>query len=312
MPALPATASRRFIELRLLCFVLLRATRIAAYPRETGRILSMSNYAKRLNAHLVDYKNKHLGRLDPGTFRDSDRRYEHILPKDQAWLNILEPYRHDIQQYLAARSEITLHQYFHHLNSSQAFAFNLFFPYFEKGGATQLLSAMDCPVDLLSWEPECVVDKEEGTNVDVTWQTSSTRTFCEVKLSEQEFGTAKNDERHRAKLERIYRPGLADACSPEWLQPESFFQNYQLFRNVWLIAREPASRLVFLLPRANTRIWQQLGAFLSLLSEPLVTRIQVIAVEDVVDSLTAASDLPPALRSYTALLREKYVFPALA
>jgi hypothetical protein len=272
----------------------------------------VSNYARQLNAHLVNYKARHLGALEPGTFRDSERRYDHILRKDEEWLNILEPYRSEVQQYLAARPTIARHQYFHHLNSSQAFAFNLFFPYFEKGGASPLLAAIGSDAGLSSWEPECIVDEEEGTNVDVTWQSGGTQTYCEVKLSEQEFGTAKNDERHRRKLERVYQPVLADACSPEWLEPESFFQNYQLFRNVWLIAREPGSRLIFLLPRANTGIWRQLSTFLSLLNQALASRVRAVAVEDVIDALVASGQLDPALRSYAELLREKYIVSTTA
>ena len=274
----------------------------------------MSNYAKHLNVHLASYKARCLGKFDPGTFmyRGRELRYEHILPKEHGWLNLLAPYRSDIQQYLAARPTITLHRFFHHLNSSQAFALNLFFPYFEKGGDPQLLAAMGSAGQLSSWDPECIVDVDEGTNVDVTWQASGMRTYCEVKLSEQEFGSAKDDERHRGKLERIYRPGLAGACSPEWLEPEKFFKHYQLFRNVWLVAKEPGSNLVFLAPRANTKIWRQLTGFLGLLHEPLATRVRAVAIEDVIDSLAAANDLSPALRTYTELLREKYILPTFA
>lgn len=271
----------------------------------------MSNYAKHLNAHLASYKARCLGAFDPGTYmyRGQELRYEHILPKDQGWLNLLAPYRTDIQRYLSARPAISLHRYFHHLNSSQAFALNLFFPYFENGGSSQLLAAMGCTGELSSWDPECIVDLDEGTNVDVTWQSGGIRTYCEVKLSEQEFGTTKDDERHRLKLEQIYRPALTGACSPEWLDPEPFFKQYQLFRNVWLVAREPGANLVFLVPRANTKIWRQLTAFLGILHDPLANRVRAVAIEDVIDSLAAAADLPPALRIYAELLREKYVLP---
>lgn len=162
------------------------------------------------------------------------------------------------------------------------------------------------------WDPECIVDVDEATNVDMTWQSGGMRTYCEVELSEREFGSAKDDERHRGKLERIYRPDLVGAFPPEWLQPERFFQHYQLFRNVWLVAREPGSNLAFLAPRANTQIWRKLTAFFGILHEPLATRVRAVAIEDVIDSLAAVNDLPPALRTYAELLREKYVLPTLA
>jgi hypothetical protein len=41
------------------------------------------------------------------------------------------------------------------------------------------------------------------------WRMSDgARIYCEVKLSEQRFGTAKADDRHREKLLTIYRPSL--------------------------------------------------------------------------------------------------------
>jgi hypothetical protein len=274
----------------------------------------MPTYAQKLNAHLSSYKAKRLGTLNPGTFvyLGEELQYDHILPKEQQWLNVLEPFRPDIQQYLTERPAIRLHRYFHHLNSSQAFALNLFFPYFERGGASQLLAAIGSTGDLSFWEPECIVDVAEGTNVDVTWKSGGVRTYCEVKLSEQEFGAARNDEAHRIKLERIYKPYLAGACAPELLEPENFFKNYQLFRNVWLVAREPGARLVFFLPRTNTKIWRQLTVFLGLLASPLAARVRAVAVEDALESLAKAESLPASLGRYAELLREKYVLPAAA
>lgn len=273
----------------------------------------MPTFAQRLNTQLASYKTKRLGEIKPGTFvyRGKEREYEHILPLEQKWLNLLQPFRHDIQQYLEDRPSIKLHRYFHHLNSSQAFALNLFFPYFEKGGAPQLLAAMGSTGKFLSWEPECIVDVAEGTNVDVAWVSGGVRTFCEVKLSEQEFGTAKNDEAHRDKLQTIYKPILGGACAPELLEAENFFRNYQLFRNVWLIAREPGAQLVIFAPRANTTLWRQLTAFLELLAGPLATRVRAVAVEDAINLLEVSAQLP-ALYGYAELLREKYVLAAEA
>lgn len=273
----------------------------------------MPSYAEQLNAHLAAYKTGHLGVQEPGTFfhRGRELQYQHILPKEKQWMNILEPFRRDVQQYLADRPNIKLHRYFHHLNSSQAFTLNLFFPYFECGGSAQLLRAFGSQGELSSWEPECVVDAIEGTNVDVTWVADGARTYCEVKLSEQEFGSAADDAAHRHKLETIYRPKLASLCASELLEPKHFFENYQLFRNVWLAAREAGSSVVFLVPRANTRIWRQLSVFLGSLSPAISSRVRAVAVEDVLASLAVAEGLPTPLTSYATLLSAKYA-PAAA
>lgn len=275
----------------------------------------MQTYAQQLKAHLSLYKTIRLGIDEPGLFayRGQELAYEHILPKDQQWLNILGPHRADIQTYVQERPHIKLHRAFHHLNSSQAFALNLFYPYFERGGTNALLSAIGLQGDVSLWEPEYVADATEGTSVDVMWQSSQgARTFCEVKLSEPEFGSALDNAAHRAKLERIYKPVLAGFCNAELLKPQCFFANYQLLRNTWLAAREPESAVVFLLPRANNRIWRQLQGFIQTLSPALASRVHAVAIEDVLSSLASTVSLPDALVGYAELLQEKYVPRAAA
>lgn len=82
----------------------------------------MSTYAKELHRHLSAYKASRLGVKEAGVFthKGKDIRYGHILPKDLRWLNILEPFRAEIREYVEVHPEVRLHKYFHHLNSSQA------------------------------------------------------------------------------------------------------------------------------------------------------------------------------------------------
>ena len=74
----------------------------------------------------------------------------------------------------------------------------------------------------MQWHLEYLADPDEGTNVDVAWKgPSGAWTYCEVKLSEQEFGQAKDDSQHLRKLEKIYGPTLAPFCSRELLEPST-------------------------------------------------------------------------------------------
>ena len=162
------------------------------------------SYQDDLKRHLADYKRLCLGISEPGMFRYRGRnvRRHHILPLANASRNLLEEAEPAASAFLAAHPH-KRHRYFHHLNSSQAFAFNLFFPYFcgEAESASALLRALGRPGVLSGWEPEAVPAPEEETNIDVFWSTTDgTRTFCEVKLSEADFGQADDDARHRAKL----------------------------------------------------------------------------------------------------------------
>ena len=84
--------------------------------------------------------------------------------------NLLEEAEPAASAFLRAHPQ-KRHRYFHHLNSSQAFAFNLFFPYFsgEPESASALLRALGQEGILAGWEPEAVPVPDEETNIDVLW-----------------------------------------------------------------------------------------------------------------------------------------------
>ena len=68
--------------------------------------------------------------------------------------------------------------------------------------------------------------KREGTNVDVAWDDGEGRwTYCEAKLSEQGFGTAKRDQRQEEKRVSIYQPALARYCPAALMEPKRVFAN---------------------------------------------------------------------------------------
>jgi hypothetical protein len=173
------------------------------------------SYQDDLKKHLAEFKRRNLGISAPGVFRyrGRDLQYHHILPLANSSANFLEEAEPAASAFLTAHPQ-KRHQYFHHLNSSQAFAFNLFFPYFSgaQESASALLRALGQDGILAEWEPEAVPVPDEETNIDVLWATTDgVRTFCEVKLSEADFGKAIDDDRHRAKLVDIYSessPGI--------------------------------------------------------------------------------------------------------
>jgi hypothetical protein len=270
-------------------------------------------YQQRLNKHLAEYKRTALSIQQPGDFRYRKTvvKHDHILPAKSAWLNVLEPARTLARQYLERHREIKLHRYFHHLNSSQAFTFNLFFPYFaEPARAAVLLRALGQTASLKSWTPESIPVSREGTNVDIAWETTDGRTtFCEVKLSEGDFGKGREDARHLRKLQEIYSPTLIACIEGDWLKPRRFFGCYQIFRNVWHLTQAPNSTLIFLLPRANTTLWKQLEQTLSAVSTGILSRIAPIAIEDVIYTLCATETAPLGLAGYAEQLRRKYVLP---
>lgn len=274
----------------------------------------MTGYTKELQSHLASYKHSRLGVREAGIFlhKGVEIKCGHILPRDLKWLNILEPYRSEIHQYISAHPDIRLHKFFHHLNSSQAFALNLFYPFFENvhAASSALSRALGVKETVASWMPEYVPDTNEGTNVDISWQNQQGDwTYCEVKLSEAEFGAAKGDPRHLEKLNKTYGPVLQPDCPESLLQPDIFFGYYQILRNVWLAARDPAASVVFLLPSRNETLWRPLRDVVSSLETSLRNRIHLTAMEDVLKTLANDKSCLPKLSWYAELLAEKYVLP---
>ena len=237
--------------------------------------------------------------------RGVERYHRHILPQTLRWLNIPEPFRHEVQEYLAGHRHIKLHRYFHHLNSSQAFALALFVPYLTQAPGA-LMRAIRFPA-LQEWDLEYVPDTREGTNVDVWWRSAGAETYCEVKLSEREFGPATDDARHRRKLDGIYGPVLSGHLDDGLLEPAGFFANYQILRNLWLVARPDHSqdRVVFLLPKANAKLVAQLEDVLKRVRRPLRNRVSVVHVESLLERLRRQTD--SGLAWYGWWLQQKYV-----
>lgn len=265
----------------------------------------MAGYQELLAAHLGRYRAERLGVAECGiwTYKGVERPYAHILPSDLSWLNIPEGYRSEVREYVQRR-QLRLHRFFHHLNSSQALALSLFVPYALRA-PLELAAVMDEPA-MASLELESVPVPEEGTNVDVQWSANGAPVYCEVKLSEAEFGTASADAAHTEKLERFYRGTLAPHVPAEMLEPRAFFGAYQIFRNLWLVARTPGARVVFFLPEGNNGLRLQLQSVLAQISPALRERTKVLYLESVLTTL-AQQNKPSILAWYAQQLVEKYV-----
>jgi hypothetical protein len=272
-------------------------------------------YRERLLEHLAEYKRSRFPTLADGIYRRGDRvaSYPHILPAEDWRLNLREARRDVICQYLADHG-IKRHRDFHHLNSSQAFAFNLFIPYLGGGAesAAVLLKALGQQPRLVDWQLEAIPVANVGSNIDVRWVTGDgVTTFCEVKLSEAELGVATGEdarmERLRSKMREVYRPVLADHVAPTLLAEPTCFEAYQFLRNVWHLARVPGSRLVFLIPRENEVLWRSMQSHVVSVSESTRARLSTVAVEDVVACLCRETDGSCGLLECAVELRSKYL-----
>jgi hypothetical protein len=269
----------------------------------------VAQYQAALRVHLARYKKSRLGVDEPGLFERTGKPYSHILPSRLRRLNLLEAIRAEFEAYRSVHPSIRLHRDFHHLNSSQALAFNLFFPYLDAGGAaaSALARSMHAPAPTDQWHFEHVPDPAEGTNVDVAWRAvGGAWTLCEVKLSEGDFGATKPDARHKKKLESVYRKRLLQLVQPELLELNTFCRNYQILRNVSFLESASVSDVVFLVPSGNEALSKSFRRVEKLLNPAVRKRVHLVLLEDVLRSLCADSKLPSHLRLVAASLSEKY------
>jgi hypothetical protein len=263
-------------------------------------------YQERLKHHLAVYAQQVLGITQPGHW--NGREYAHILPEELWAWNILPEIRDEFLARLKAPA-FKRHKYFHHLSSSQAFALNLFLPFCIHGftSTAEFFSAFgSIKPSLLAFE--VIPDPKEFTNVDVSWEDESgAKLYCEVKLSENEFGTAENDKSHLDKLEGIYRPRLISLVPEELLEPEFFFQHYQILRNIFLLHKSPSDRLAFLLPKENKYLFPKLDNVLTNLPPTTRDRIRVVFVEDLLRSGIESDMLSHTMREHLKRVASKYL-----
>lgn len=263
-------------------------------------------YSARIKTHLADYKREVLNIDTSGQWRGKE--YAHILPHEHKNLNILEAIRTDLIKYIRSQPELELHPNFAHLNSSQAACFNLFFPLLTK--ESWCLPKDLLPIDISSidhWNFEYVADTEERTNFDLFVKNNrGQELFLEFKLSENEFGTAKQDSEHLNKLAKIYEPKLRGKIRPEFLDPELFFQHYQLLRNISYADAVSPAYIVFLLPKENQSLAPPISKILDALTPEIAPQVTVSYLEDFIESLLS-SDSNSDMSSYFNDYAQKYL-----
>ncbi|HXJ85975.1 MAG TPA: hypothetical protein VMS18_04110 [Candidatus Binatia bacterium] len=233
---------------------------------------------------LSTYRRDVLGVEDDGIWVQNGKAYPHILPQAKHQLNILPSFRDQFWRWFPGQ-HIQLQRDFHHLNSSQALCFNLFFPMLN---GRQALGALLPALNIegiagnrgdFEYQPEL----SEGTCIDFSLPLQSGgRVNFEIKYTESEFGSAKADEAHIDKFDRVYRHRLAGRFSGPFCRPEKFLEHYQIARNIWHLNETAGDIAVFLFPKANTCLRRQEPVIKVCALEPFRSRIRIMYLEDLV------------------------------
>jgi predicted enzyme related to lactoylglutathione lyase len=242
------------------------------------------SFQERARAWMASYRLQALGVAEAGTWSGNGRQYPHVLPAARRDLNILPAFREEFWEWFRGQT-IRLHGDFHHLNSSQAMCFNLFFPLLRAGAWDTALEALGIggsPAPGASFEYQPSYD--EGTCFDFMLPLrSGARVYFELKYAETEFGRARADAAHYEKLEAVYRPRMMARFRPKYREPGMFFAHYQILRNIWHM--EPGDFAVFLFPKANERLRRQEAAILDCALEPFASQVRIAYLEDVTAAL---------------------------
>lgn len=208
---------------------------------------------------------KHFSSVENGKWRNSEKDYPHILPKDKVKLNLLPKYRDSLSHYMEKNNKtLKRHTYFHHLNSSQAMCLNFFYPLLKEKELDLILKAIGLENEEIEYSHACFEKESKvekvgknyrATNFDFYIETKTgKKVYFEIKYTEQAFGKVNPDNFHSDKFEKVYINNL-DSIENEYSNKKAFLENYQILRN--LICVSENSYVVFLFPNGNKKIKTQ-------------------------------------------------------
>jgi hypothetical protein len=299
-------------------FPLDRFAAISSYWKDEAAILDLRDFQTRIKEHMGEYKRNILKISEDGIYhyQNKDYVYEHILFKDKNDSNIIEKYRTDFFESEYKKS-ITLHKYFHHLNSSQGMCINFFYPLIKERHIELILDILGIKGNIgydnekIKFEKESEI--EEGpwrkTNFDFYIQLeSSTKIYFEIKYTENEFGKAPNDAGHKDKFNKLYKPMIhnSEAIKEAFKTEEYFLNNYQIMRNIAHISKD--SYVVFLYPRENYSIRKQaLKTREEVIEEKMLDHFILFTWEDIVEQLILALPSKKLKNYYSKEFTYKYL-----
>jgi len=232
--------------------------------------LDLRDFQTKVKEHLGVYKRNILNISEDGIYdyKNKELLYEHILHKDKYKLNIIEKYRTDFFKSDYYKG-ITLHRYFHHLNSSQAMCINFFYPLIKERSLESILNIMGIEGEInyncndICFEKVSKLEKNTGrkTNFDFYIKLDSRiRIYFEIKYTESQFGKVnKNKEhkeykKHKKKFYDVYMPLIKNnpAIRESFKIEDKFLNNYQVMRNIAHISKN--SYVIFIYPEGNKAI----------------------------------------------------------
>lgn len=266
------------------------------------------NYEKTVKGFLSDYKLERLCIKQKGIWKNNQKEYSHILPEKLMKLNIIETYRKEFWNY-SSKNTIKLHKDFHHLNSSQALCFNLFYPFIEENKLDILLNEMKLK---LSGKYNCffemILDKQEKTNFDFLITVGKAIKICfECKYTERKFDTTKDDKKHIERYNEMYKSRIEGKIKSQYSSGSNFYNNYQIIRNLSYLTDN--TYVVFIYPNRNDNLNNvKKLIFTQIVAKKYKNNVRIIYLENLIeDLLKELKQREPKLYTHFVLFKEKYI-----
>lgn len=215
---------------------------------------------------------------------------------------------------------IHLHQYAHHLNSSQIMCYNFFRPMIE-GFDGVMYHPKETLIKLFGMEVDNELEREksvcnfeyidkssENTNFDFYFKCNHIEVFCEIKYTEEWFAKSSSAKDPHKQYKTVYKP-MIDKAKDIFVNgsiSESDFNTkyYQLARNA-IRATSPDKHVFFICPKANENLMIQFSQFSTeCLTEEGRKRVKLINWEDIVqDAYRLGIDINDFNNRYLAFLQ---------
>ncbi len=228
---------------------------------------------QQIKNHLSCYKNDVLKILDNGIWWKNKKEYKHILPKEKYEQNIIDKgFRNELLNLIKVKD---LHLGFHHLNSSQALALNLFGPLIIAKQISLIGKFLGIEINNYDQSQfEYIENNNENTNFDFFIK-GLKKIYFEIKYTEDKFGNAKDDAKHREKYLEIYKDKLENITC---ITQKEFFKLYQLWRNIMYSEN---GFVVFILPGFRKDLIETINSAKKQLNNS--ENIKIIKIEEIVD-----------------------------
>ena len=260
----------------------------------------------------------------PGLWQGKGAPRKHILgkpssPKERA--DLINKYSLLPTVPLVDSGTIHLHQYAHHLNSSQIMCYNFFRPMIEGFDGTMYhpkddlikLFGMEVDEELEHKNAVCnfeYIDKsKDNTNFDFYFKSNQIEVFCEIKYTEERFKPSSAKDPHE-RFESVYKP-MIDKAKDIFANgsiSESVFNTkyYQLARNA-IRATSSGKHVFFICPRSNENLMNQFDQFSKCLTDEGRKRVKLITWGEIVlDAYRLGIDINAFNNRYLAFLPDEY------